>query len=302
MELFGELAAVGTSIAYSVGSSLFTIAGRSVGTGLLNRVRLALALVLTMLLHLVLTGSLFPVNIPADKIAWMAGSGLVGFVLGDALLFQGFVLVGPRLSMLVFSLAPVLSAVMAWVFLHEGLSLIEITGIAVTMLGIAIVVSKPPETPQGETLQKDRRQYVSGLLFALGGAVGQAGGSLLAKIGLAGGMPAISGNAIRLAAAVILVRLVAIFQGQLVSSYRTMRQHRRIQLYVLIASIAGPVVGVWLALTSFQLAPLGVVTTLQSLAPIFLIPIGFFVFKERITRRSVLGTLIAIAGSVLLFF
>jgi drug/metabolite transporter (DMT)-like permease len=71
---------------------------------------------------------------------------------------------------------------------------------------------------------------------------------------------------------------------------------------VLIASIAGPVVGVWLALTSFQLAPLGIVTTLQSLAPIFLIPIGFFVFKERITRRNVLGTLIAIAGSVLLFF
>ncbi len=302
MELFGELAAVGTSMAYSVGSVLFTFAGRSVGTGLLNRVRLALALVLTLLLHLVLVGSLFPVNIPPDKVAWMAGSGLVGYVLGDALLFQGFVLVGPRLSMLVYSLAPVLSSVMAWVFLHEGLSSVEIIGIAITMTGIAIVVSKPPETPGVETLPKDHRPYVSGLLFALGGAVGQASGSLMAKIGLAGGIPAISGNAIRLAAAVILVWVLATFQGQLVSSYRTMRQNRRIQLYVLIASITGPVVGVWLALTSFQLAPLGVVTTLQSLAPIFLIPISFYVFKEGITRRSILGTLIAIAGSVLLFF
>ena len=302
MELFGELAAVGTSMAFSVGSVLFTFAGRSVGTGLLNRVRLALALVLTMLLHLALAGSLFPVNIPPDKVAWMAGSGLVGYVLGDALLFQGFVLVGPRLSMLVYSLAPVLGTVMAWVFLHERLSFIEIIGIVITMAGIAIVVSKPPETPQGETMHKDRRVYVSGLLFALGGAVGQAGGSLLAKIGLTGGMPAISGNAIRLAAAVILVWVLALFQGQMVSSYQTMRRQRRILVYVLIASIAGPVVGVWLALTSIQLAPLGIVTTLQSLTPIFLIPIGFFVFKERITRRIVLGTLIAIVGSVLLFF
>jgi drug/metabolite transporter (DMT)-like permease len=289
-------------MAYSVGSVLFTFAGRSVGTGLLNRVRLALALVLTMLLHLTLVGSLFPVNTPLDKVAWLAGSGLVGYIFGDALLFQGFVLVGPRLSMLVYSLAPVLGTVMAWVFLHERLSFIEIIGIVITMAGIAIVVSKPPETPQGETLQKDRRQYVSGLLFALGGAVGQAGGSLLAKIGLTGGMPAISGNAIRLAAAVILVWVLALFQGQIVSSFQTMRRQRRIQVYVLIASIAGPVVGVWLALTSLQLAPLGIVTTLQSLAPIFLIPIGFFVFKERITRRIVLGTLIAIVGSVLLFF
>ncbi len=44
----------------------------------------------------------------------------------------------------------------------------------------------------------------------------------LIKIGLAGGMPAISGNAIRLAAAVILVWGVALFQGQLASSYTTM--------------------------------------------------------------------------------
>jgi drug/metabolite transporter (DMT)-like permease len=302
MPFLGELAAVGTSLAFSIGSVFFTFAGRSVGTGFLNRVRLALALLFTMLLHQLIIGSLYPVNTPPDTFMWMAASGLVGYVLGDALLFQGFVLVGPRLSFLMMALAPVLSTIMAWVFLHEGLSSIEILGIVITVAGIGIVVGKPPESTQSETSQKDLKQYFSGLLFAFGGALGQAGGSLLSKIGLAGGLPAVSGNAIRLTAAVILVWILAIFRRELVTTYKTALQSRRIMLFVVIGTLAGPVIGVWLALTSVQLAPLGVVTTLQSLPPIFLIPIGYFVFKERITRRIVLGTLIAILGSVLLFF
>ncbi len=302
MLFIGELAALGTSLAFSVGSTLFTFAGRTVGTGFLNRVRLALALLFTMILHSILVGTFYPVNTPPDVIFWMAISGLVGYVIGDALLFQGFVMVGPRLSMLMMALAPVMSTIMAWVFLREGLGLIEIIGITITMLGIALVVSAPQAAEKSETFHADRRKYIVGLLFAFGGAFGQAGGSLLSKIGLASGISAISGNTIRLTAAVILVWVWAAVRGQLVSTYQTARQNNRAMRYVLIATIAGPVIGVWLALTSVQLAPLGVATTLQSLPPIFLIPIGYFVFKEKITRRAVLGTIVALIGSVLLFF
>ncbi len=302
MQFIGELAALGTSLSFSVGSTLFTFAGRSVGTGVLNRVRLALALLFTILLHRLLVGTYYPVGTPPDTFFWMAVSGLVGFVIGDAFLFQGFVMVGPRLSMLMMALAPVLSTVMAWMFLHEGLSQIELIGIAVTMAGIGIVVGEPQTKAESETPHEDRRTYVMGLLFAFGGAMGQAGGSLLSKIGLSGGLPAISGNTIRLTAAVLLIWIWPLIRGQVGPTYQILRQNNRAMLYVIAATVAGPVIGVWLALTSVQLAPLGVVTTLQSLPPVFLIPIGYFVFKERITRRVVIGTAVALIGSVLLFF
>ncbi|HLY24883.1 MAG TPA: DMT family transporter [Aggregatilineales bacterium] len=302
MPFIGELAAIGTSLAFSIGSVLFTFAGHAIGTGILNRVRLALALLFTLILHLVFVGSLYPVGTPPDTFFWMAASGAVGFVIGDAFLFEGFVLVGPRLSMLMMALAPVLSTIMAWLFLHEALSLIEIVGIVITMAGIATVVAAPQAKTNNEKAPKDRRIYVIGLLFAFGGALGQAGGSLLSKIGLAGGLPPISGNAIRLTAAVILVWVWAIARGQMVTTYQTVRHNPRAMVYVAIATLAGPVIGVWLALYSVQVAPLGIVTTLQSLPPIFLIPIGYFVFKERITWRVVLGTVVALVGSVLLFF
>src|SRR5258708_32895487 len=170
------------------------------------------------------------------------------------------------------------------------------------MAGIAIVVGAAQATTKSEEPHKERRAYVMGLLFAFGCACGQGRGSLLCNIGLEGGLSAISGNAIRLTAAVIVMWVWAIVRGQFVTTVQAARQNRRAMVYVVIATIAGPVIGVWLSLISVQLAPLGIVTTLQSLPPIFLIPIGYFVFKERITWRVVLGTVVALIGSVLLFF
>ena len=46
---------------------------------------------------------------------------------------------------------------------------------------------------------------------------------------------------------------------------------------------------------------IGVATTLMALPPVFLLPIGRFVFGERITASAVLGTLVAIGGVALLF-
>lgn len=302
MPFLGELAAIGTSLAFSVGSTFFTIAGHALGPGVVNRVRLALALIFTMILHWLLLGTFYPLNAAPDVIFWMALSGLIGFVIGDAFLFQAFVTIGPRLSMLMMALAPVLGTIMAWVLLHETLTTIEIIGIAVTMVGIGLVVGEPQAGKKSETPHEDRRKYIVGLLFGFGAALGQAGGSLLSKIGLSTGLPAISGNAFRLTAAVIAIWIWAVARGEFFSTFQTLRKNRRATGFIVIATFAGPVIGVWLALTSVQLAPLGVVTTLQSLPPIFLIPISYFVFKERITRQAVLGTVVALVGSVLLFF
>jgi drug/metabolite transporter (DMT)-like permease len=50
-----------------------------------------------------------------------------------------------------------------------------------------------------------------------------------------------------------------------------------------------------------QHAPVGIATTLTSLMPIFLLPLGRIIFKERITGRAVTGTILAIAGIAVLF-
>lgn len=301
MPFIGELAALGTSLCFAFGSTFFTLAGRELGSILTNRVRLLLALVLVMVLHTVLYGQPFPFGAGGDRWLWLGASGIIGFVLGDAFLFQAFVMIGPRLAMLMMAMAPVLGAVIAWVFLHETLALQEIVGIAVTLAGILVVIGERRRSDDPKTAPTDRRHYVIGLLCGFGGALGQAGGLILSKLGLAGDFPALSGTLIRLLVAVVVVWALAIVRGEVASTYRTVRAQPRAFRWLAGGTVLGPVLGVWLSLVAVQNANIGVASTLSSLTPIFLIPISYFMFKERATKQAIVGTVIAFVGMVLLF-
>ena len=302
MPFIGELAALGTSLCFSLGSVLFTSSGRELGSILVNRTRLLVAILLVIVLHILIYGQPIPLDAGNERWFWLGLSGFVGLALGDASLFQAFILIGPRLSMLMMALAPVLGAIIAWIFLGESLSPMEIVGIAVTLAGILIVVAeRRGDSSSTQAEPTDRRRYVLGLLFGLGGGLGQAGGLILSKLGLVGGFPALSGNLIRLLVAGVIIWLVAIANRQLISSYRSLRTHPRALLFLTGGTILGPVLGVWLSLVAVQNTNIGVASTLSSLMPIFLIPISYFVYGERVTKQAVLGTVIAIVGMVLLF-
>ena len=302
MPLIGELAALGTSLCFSLSSILFTSSGRELGSILVNRARLLFAILFVIVLHTILYGQPLPLNAGNERWFWLGLSGFVGLALGDSSLFQAFILIGPRLSMLMMALAPVMSVILAWVFLGEALSPMTILGIIVTVAGVLIVVG---ERRGGEVEAKveptNRRRYLLGLMFGLGGGLGQAGGLVLSKLGLAGGFPALSGNLIRLIVAGIIIWGLAIVNRQLISSYRELKAHPRAVMYVTIGAIIGPIAGVWLNLVSVQNTNLGVSSTLASLMPIFLIPISYFVYGERITKQAIVGTFVAFIGIVLLF-
>lgn len=302
MPFIGELAALGTSLCFSFGSTQFTIAGRQIGSSLVNRTRLLIALLLVMLLHFLTFGQLLPLDTTPERWFWLGLSGFVGLVLGDACLLQAFVLIGARLSMLMMSLAPVLGALLAWIFLGETLVPREVVGIAVVLIGIIVViVERSNGSTPGTEGSNDRRQYFIGLLFGLGGAAGQAGGLVLSKLGMGGDFPALSANLIRLLAAAAVIWLIAIVNRQLFSSFRTLRANPRALLSLTNGTILGPVLGVWLTLVAVQNVNIGVASTLSSLMPIFLIPISYFMFGERVTKQAVFGTLVAVAGMVILF-
>ena len=58
----GQLAALATSVAWSFTSVFFTLSGRQVGSAVVNRVRLLLAVTFTVLTHWLLTGHPLPLD------------------------------------------------------------------------------------------------------------------------------------------------------------------------------------------------------------------------------------------------
>jgi drug/metabolite transporter (DMT)-like permease len=272
----GKLAALATGLCFAFGSVLFTLAGRKLGSALVNRIRL---LLIVMGIHVISTGQLLPLGAGAERWFWLALSGFVGFVIGDAFLFQAFVLVGPRLAMLMMSLHPLIGAVLAGILFGEQLHLTELLGMALILGGVAWVVGTvqgKPKIPAETTSENPRRAYLIGLLCGLGGAAGQAGGIILSRLGMDGDF--------------------ALVQG-----WPKLRAHPGSMAQMSAATLLGPVIGVSLSLLAIQLAPVGIASALMSMTPIFLIPISYVVFKDPITKHSILGTLLASAGTLLLF-
>jgi drug/metabolite transporter (DMT)-like permease len=229
----------------------------------------------------------------------MGLSGLIGFVLGDAFLFQAFVLIGPRLSMLIMALNPVIGAILAWVLFGEKLAGAEILGMALAIVGVAwVVVDRTHNQHLPDAMP---RAYLIGVLCALGGALGQAGGYIVSRQGLEGDFSALSGNVIRLLIATITLWAWTVVNGGVWAGFQRLREQPRALQFITGGALAGPFVGVWFSLIAVQNAPVGIASTLTSLTPIMLIPLSRIAFQEAITRRAIVGTLLAVAGTAILF-
>lgn len=290
----GEIAALATSLCWSFGSIFFTLASRRIGSNTVNRVRLALALVVIMLTHLAITGHPVPVNATARHWFWFGLSGVIGFSIGDTLLFRAFFLIGPRLSMLMMALAPVMGAAAAWIFLGEVLRPMEMAAIVMTLGGIAWVIKERQEK------DAEYQKRSAGILCGIGAAAGQALGLILSKQGLNDGFAPLSGNFIRVLLAVVSLWFVTGVTGRIPSTLRKMSDSRAVG-YLSGGVMLGPFLGVWLSLIAVQKTYVGIASTLMALPPIILIPLSHWVFKERITPGAVIGTLVAIAGVAVLF-
>ncbi len=294
----GEIAALITSVCFSATSTAFTLAGRRVGSMVVNRTRLILALLFLIPTHWILLGYPLPLTAEPSRWLWLGLSGVVGLVLGDIFLFQAFVLIGPRLSMLMMSLAPILAALMAWLFLAERLVIGQLFGIVLTLTGVAwVILDKNGVTREA----RERQDYLLGLLFGLGGAAGQAGGLVLAKFGLGGDFSPISANIIRMSAAAITLWALTFLRGQARPTFQKLRGDRRAVWLILGGAFTGPFLGVSFSLLAVQRAQVGIASTLMALPPVLLLPISYLVFKERYGWQAVAGTLVAIAGVALLF-
>ncbi len=291
----GEIAALGTSFCWAFGSVFFTIASRLIGSNEVNRIRLVLGMLFLMFTHFLLLGSPIPVNAGIYHWFWFGISGLIGFTIGDTFLFRGYVLIGPRLTMLLMSLSPIFGTMLAWVFLGESLNLMEVLGIMITISGISMVIYNKKGT------EHKNKDFFEGIFCGLGAALCQAIGYFASKKGLLyNGFPALSGNLIRIMSGAFFIWVIALFQKQ---AFKTISQlsNKKADLAILGGAIFGPFIGVWLSLIAIQHTFIGIASTLMALPPVILIPLSYWIFKERITYISIIGTLIAVIGVSLIF-
>jgi drug/metabolite transporter (DMT)-like permease len=163
-----------------------------------------------------------------------------------------------------------------------------------------VVYEQQAPRDAGVKLEAQPKLSALGLLFALGAAVGQAAGGLMSRKGMAGGMSALDASLIRLPGGLIGILVLAGSTGGLRNTVQALRRPR---LFAAIAgaSVIGTFFGIWLSQYAIgHASSTAVASTLMAMSPVFALPLGYFLNRERITLRALTGTIVAVGGLALL--
>lgn len=289
----GELAALFTAILWSGTSIVFTEASKLLGSSLVNLIRMIAGLI-----FLTLTLIIFNVetSINNTQLTFLIISGIIGIAIGDAFLFKSFDLIGARLSMLMMSIAPIIAAFLAFIFLNENLSFWGIIGIVITFIGIFIVIAQKHEQTQKKSTK------IIGVLCAFFAAAGQGSGLIFAKIAFnEGPINGFLATFVRLSASLIVFYPILLISKRLKNPIAKIKNSKKGLIYSLVGAFIGPYLGITFSLIAISKTYVGVASTLMSTVPIIMLPIVYFFYKEKLSIPSILGAVVAVLGISILF-
>lgn len=297
----GEIAALLTAVFWMITSLSFESAGKKVGSLSVNLIRLVFAFVIYCVLNYFRRGMILPLDAGAERWAWLALSGIVGFVVGDLLLFQSYVIVGARIAMLVMALAPPITAFAGWLILGELLSPMNWVGMFVTLAGISIVILKREKKELDSTKRRKitTNYSIKGILLAFGGAVGQGVGLVLSKKGM-GGYDAFAASHIRVITGIIGFAIIILVSKRYGNVWKAL-QHKPAMKRVALGSFFGPFLGVSFSLIAIQHTQAGIAATIMSIVPVLIIPPAIFLFHEKVNWKEIIGAIITVGGVAIFF-
>ena len=294
MNYIGEIAALATALCWSITSYAFTNVSRRIGALQVNIDRMVLA---SIILICVVGIFSFSLNLTFNQISNLVISGILGLVLGDSFLFKSFQLIGARLGIIIMAAVPVLSAILAFFFLSEIISLVGMFGMLLTIAGILIVVLER-KNPKQEKISISK----IGIFYGFLGAFGQASGLIFAKFAFQGGeLNGFAASFIRLfSASIIILPLAATFR-RYKNPFGIYPKDSYSTKVILIGTLFGPVLGITGSLIAIEYAKVGIASTLMATMPIIMLPISRFYFKEKIDWKAIVGAFVAVVGTAIIF-
>jgi len=233
-------------------------------------------------------------DITGDAFLLLAASGLVGICLGDTLYFMTINRLGSRLTLLIGSLIPVATAVIAITVLGERISLNAGIGLMLTIVGVTYVLW------ERNAVRAEFTQWRAGLIFGMLFVLANALGIIFTKVGVKD-IPALDATLVRTVWAVLGLAFWSLITRSMLAWVKPL-EDRRLRNRLLLASIVGAFLGTWLSVVALKYTHTAVAVTLNSTSPLFVLPLAMAMLREHITWRAVSGAFVAIMGVAMYFF
>jgi drug/metabolite transporter (DMT)-like permease len=179
-----------------------------------------------------------PVDASTNNWIFLSISGIIGFFIGDLFLFQAYLEVGSRVSMLIMAASPPITAILGFLVFDERLSLTSLIGMVITLSGIALVILS-----KNSNEDKIKVSYsVKGLIYAFLGSLGQSVGLIFSKVGM-DGYNIFASTQIRIIAGFISFTVLFIYLNKW-DDLRKSIKDKKAMAGITLGAIFGPFVGV----------------------------------------------------------
>ena len=253
------------------------------------------------------------VAFPVVALAWLAGQGIVHFVLGRYCNYKSNQLMGVNLAAPVVQLQVPFAMMMAVVTLHEKFNVLQAFG-SVLMLGGAFVTQSKagerkkasrslsiptPAVPEPKPELSFRPRVLSGYVFALGAAMCYGSSPLMARQAFlnAPGASTAAGGCLAYSAATLFFSLMLLKPG----SWSDIRGTKRENLPWFLSSAVLVAISQAFVYASLAIAPLMVVTPILQLSLVFRLMLSQWINRahEVMNTAVCVGALTAVLGSIL---
>ena len=334
--IIGQLAALAAALFWALATLLYNRSSLHLSAAQLNLVKGLVACPL-LIICVYLFGLGFEIQINSPALWLLLASGVIGITIGDTCYFSALRRLGPWHTILLEYLAPPFAAILAWFFLRERLSLIEIIAALTVIAGVTYVLSekrmgatrvsqkriaakpvsqkwqvqtrkvheqmvqKQPDGPEQATARAKPVLSRSGLAFAVTAAWCQAVGLVMAFHALqAFEINALQAALVRLAGGTfaLTIGLLIVAPKLLFSTKRALANSRLLPLFTAI--FFGTFLAIGLQQLAIAYVTPGIAQTLLATAPLFMLLIGIVQGKP-VSARAMIGTLVALLGIALLF-
>lgn len=322
----GELISLGVALSWTATALFAEVGSKRMGSLPFNTIRMTMSLAFLVITLWLVMGVPYPRYADGGTWTWLLLSGVVGYVIGDYCLMQGYIHIGSRFGQLFMTLSAPTAAITGRVFLGEQMRPAAIIGMIVTLSGIALsILSKSDDSQQhGIRFKLPAR----GIFYAAMAGICQGFGLVMSKVGLTHYDATLSavgiaqdavfeGALLQLPVSVSMsfaattirayIGLTGFFLTLMIfdrdgfGKLRHAVSDRKAMWCVFASTIFGPFIGVSASLLATQFTSAGIAQTLFALTPILIIAPAAMFFHQKVTAREVIGAVVSVAG-VCLFF
>ncbi|MGV3548127.1 DMT family transporter [Rhizobium sp.] len=282
-----ELLAIGAAICIALSGMLISELTGKVHVLRLARWQLTSAFVMTALVATILGGWR---TLDQQALIHLALSSLFGIMIASTTYFATIYAIGPRSTALLFSLTSPFALVLGYGFLGETISLRQLLGIALVILGIVLAIGL-----KGGSREAAAKIAWAGIALGIVTAFGQALGSLFARPAMAAGVEPFTAMAVRAGLGALFFAGLAVlplpaWRGSYIFTPRLM-------LIAVGAAFVGTGLGMSLLMAALASGKVGIVSTLSSMTPVVILPMVWVRTGKAPPPLAWIGAALAVVGT-----